>query len=76
MNKVNIHEAKTHFSKLVDTVQQGDTVIIAKAGKPAVMLCPIPKKKIKYGLLKGKVKISSTFDEPLFDDIIREFEGD
>ena len=77
MTTVNIHEAKTHFSKLVEAAIHGETIIIAKAGKPAAMLIPITKKppKRKFGLLKGKVRISSDFDAPLSDDILSDFEG-
>jgi prevent-host-death family protein len=76
MDIVNIHEAKTHFSKLIDSAMNGHETIIAKAGKPVAKLVPIgpEKKKRQFGVLKGKVKISSDFDEPL-TDIINAFEG-
>lgn len=59
MTTVNIHQAKTNFSKLVDAVMQGEEIIIAKAGKPAAKLVPIAlsKPKRKPGALKGKIKI-------------------
>ncbi len=75
---VNIHQAKTHFSKLVDAVMQGEEIIIAKAGKPAVMLVPIPnsnKARRKPGALKGKIRVSPDFDSPLSDDLLDQFEG-
>lgn len=76
MQIVNIHEAKTHFSKLVDAVIHGKEIIIAMAGKPVAKLGPIDKKpKRRPGLLKGKIKIAEDFDAPLPDDIIRDFEG-
>jgi prevent-host-death family protein len=77
MQIVNIHQAKTNFSKLVDAVMQGEEIIIAKAGKPAVKLVPIVavKSKRKPGALKGKIKISKDFNAPLPDDILDQFEG-
>jgi len=74
MRTVNIHEAKTHFSKLVDSVIHGNEVLIAMAGKPVAKLVPIEKKpKRKFGVLKGKIKISKDFDAPLPDKIIDDF---
>lgn len=77
MKTINIHDAKTHFSKLVDAVLNGETVIIAKAGKPAAKLIPIQSKKSKrpFGVLKGKIKIANDFDAPLPDDVVNGFEG-
>jgi prevent-host-death family protein len=63
--QVNIHEAKTHFSKLVTRVMAGEEVLIAKAGKPVAKLVPIrPEKKAKrpFGLGKGKIWIADDFD--------------
>jgi prevent-host-death family protein len=77
MTTVNIHQAKTHFSKLVDAVMHGEEIIIAKAGKPAVKLVPIQSTKLKRkpGALKGKIRIASDFDAPLPNDILDPFEG-
>jgi len=77
MHTVNIHEAKTNFSKLVDAVMQGEEIIIAKAGKPAAKLVPITpiKPKRKPGALKGKIKIAKDFNAPLPDDLLDQFEG-
>lgn len=76
MRIVNMHEAKTHFSKLVDAVLHGSEVIIAMAGKPVAKLSPIIKKqKRRLGCLKGKVKIAKDFDAPLSEEILRDFES-
>ena len=76
MRVVNIHEAKTHFSKLVDSVKIGNEIVIAMAGKPVARLCPIRKKiKRRLGCLKGKVKISKDFDTELPDEVIEGFES-
>ena len=76
MRVVNMHEAKTHFSKLVASVIHGHEVVIAMAGKPVARLIPISKKpKRKFGVLKGKIKISKDFDALLPDELIELFEG-
>ncbi len=77
MTIVNIHEAKTHFSKLVELAANGEEIIIAKAGKPTVKLVPIlsSKPKRKPGRLKGKIKIASDFNEPLPEEMLRDFES-
>jgi prevent-host-death family protein len=76
MRIVNIYEAKTHFSKLVDAVIHGNEVIIAMAGKPVAKLGPINKKpERKFGILKGKIKIASDFDAPLEDEFLADFEA-
>jgi len=67
MNKVvNIYEAKTQLSALVDQAVSGDDVIIARNGKPQARLTTLvpPKGKIKYGLLKGKFTVPDDFDAP------------
>ena len=75
MRVVNIHEAKTHFSKLLDSVMHGNEVVITKAGKPVARLCPMEaNRKCRFGVLKGKVKIAHDFDAPLPDDIPNSFE--
>lgn len=77
MVMLNIHEAKTHFSKLVEKALNGEEVIIGKSGKPVVKLIAIQGKKIKRvpGALKGQIRISDDFDAPLSADILEEFEG-
>lgn len=76
MTMINIHEAKTHFSKLVDKAMRGEEVIIGKSGTPVVKLIAIQDKKPKRvpGALKGKIKIADDFDAPLPTDILKEFE--
>ena len=77
METVNIHSAKTNFSKLVEMVGSGKEVLIAKAGKPVAKLVPFkgartPRKK---GLLKGKIRIGRHFDKPLPASLLAAFEG-
>ena len=77
MLMVNIHEAKTHFSKLVDKAMNGEEIIIGKSGTPVVKLIAIRNKKPKRipGALKGQIRISDDFDAPLPPGILEEFEG-
>ncbi len=77
MQTVNIHEAKTHLSKLIEAVAEGEDVVIAKAGKPLVRMVPFAQHKPmrRLGGLKGKVRIAEDFDAPLPDDLMAAFEG-
>lgn len=77
MTTVNIHEAKTHLSRLVDEVAAGAEIIIAKAGKPMARLAPIaaPIRKKHLGLLKSKIKVPDDFNAPLDDETLSTFEG-
>jgi prevent-host-death family protein len=74
MKTVNMHEAKTHLSRLVEEVAKGEEIIIAKAGKPCARLVacePVKKKPRKFGWLKGQIWISDDFDAPLSDEELR-----
>lgn len=76
MRIVNIYEAKTHFSKLVDAVLHGNEILIAMAGKPVAKLGPLSKKpERRFGVLKGKIKIAKDFDAPLSDEFLVDFEA-
>ena len=67
MTIFNIHEAKTHFSKLLERVLNGEEVIIAKAGKPVARILPVISEVSlrQPGNDKGKITIMPEFDEPL-----------
>ncbi len=71
-------EAKTQLSKLVERVERGEDVIIARAGKPVARLTQLKpeKRPIVFGLLKGKLHVSDDFDDPLPPEIQAEFEAD
>lgn len=76
MQIMNIHEAKTHFSKLVDAAMRGEDIIIAKAGRPAAKLIALKKNNPRqFGVLKGKINIADDFDAPLPDAMLAAFEG-
>jgi prevent-host-death family protein len=74
---VNIYEAKTQLSKLVDLASNGTDVVIARAGKPVARLTSLKKQNrlAGFGSLKGKGWIAEDFDAPLPDHVLAEFEG-
>ena len=71
MRTVDIHDAKTQFSKLIEAVTQGEEIVIVEGGKAVAMLVPVPTQKTvrKPGAMKGKIKIANDFDSPLPDDL-------
>lgn len=76
MNIVNMHDAKTNFSKLINQALKGEEVIIARAGEPLIKLVPYKKEALpqrKGGQLKGLIKISKDFDEPLPQEYLDKF---
>jgi len=75
MQTVNMHEAKSRLSALVNAVLDGEEVVIAKAGNPLVRLVPYQERKTprKPGRLKEQIKISPDFDK-IDDEIVRMFE--
>lgn len=74
---VNIHAAKTHFSRLVERAARGEEIVIARAGTPVARLVPLsaPSRPRRSGLLKGRIRIAADFDAPLPDDLQQTFEG-
>ena len=77
MQTINIHQAKTHLSKLLEEVGKGLEIVIAKSGTPIARLTGIsPARPVrKPGFLKGKIKIAENFDAPLADEVLDAFEG-
>ena len=77
MEKVNIHEAKTNLSRLIEEVTGGAEVVIAKAGKPVAKLVPTGRggRVRKPGFLRGKIRIAADFDAPLPTELLDAFEG-
>jgi len=72
---VNVHEAKTHLSRLLDRAARGDEIVIAKAGKPVARLVPFSRQGDRVlGLDAGRVAIAPDFDAPLPDDVLADFE--
>ena len=77
MGAVNIYEAKTKLSQLVDKAAGGDDVVVCRNGKPLVVITRLEgrKRPIKFGVLKGKVAIAPDFDAPLPDEVLAGFES-
>jgi prevent-host-death family protein len=75
---VNIHEAKTHFSKLIERVAAGEEVIIARNGKPVAKLVPLPSGPPRrvFGSMRGQIWIADDFDDPLPPELQKYFEGE
>lgn len=72
---VNVHEAKTHLSKLLERVEAGDEIIIARAGQPVARLIPFARPgKRALGLDAGLGFIAPDFDAPLPDEVLADFE--
>ncbi len=79
MQTINIHEAKTHLSRLIDQARQGEPFIIAKAGKPQVLVSALAPAggsvSNRLGFMLGKLQVPEDFDRLGGDAITRLFEG-
>jgi prevent-host-death family protein len=71
---VNVHEAKTQLSKLLERVDRGEEVVICRAGEPVARLVPARAAGRVLGSDKGRVRIASDFDAPLPDEVQAGFE--
>jgi prevent-host-death family protein len=80
MRTVNIHEAKTHLSRLIEQATKGEPFIIAKAGKPLVKVAaldaPEPARARRLGFLAGRIQVPPDFDEMGAGEIERLFGGE
>lgn len=80
MRTINIHEAKTHLSRLVEEVVRGEPFVIAKAGRPLVKVIPMeapdPANMRRIGFLSGSFRIPDDFDTMAGDEIAGMFEGE
>ena len=74
---VNVHEAKTHFSKLLARVEKGEEVVIARSGKPIARLVPggVESPAPIFGSDRGSFAVPEDFDSPLPDEVLAGFEG-
>ncbi|MEY2689607.1 MAG: hypothetical protein RL375_3806 [Pseudomonadota bacterium] len=77
MANVNLYDAKTRLSQLVDQVIAGEDVVVCRHGRPVARLTRLEPSRspIRFGLLAGKVRIPDDFDAPLPDDVQASFEG-
>ncbi len=77
MRRVNIHQAKTHLSRLVEEAARGEPFVIAKAGKPIVKVVPLEEGEKaaaqRIGFMKGRIKVPDDFDTMFQDEIERMF---
>ncbi len=73
---INVHEAKTHLSRLLDRVAKGEQIVIAKAGRPVARLVPVEAGEggRELGRDRGLVWIADDFDAPLPEEILSQFE--
>ncbi|RPJ16004.1 MAG: type II toxin-antitoxin system Phd/YefM family antitoxin [Desulfobacteraceae bacterium] len=79
MQTINIHEAKTHLSRLVEEAAKGNVFIIAKAGKPMVKVLPLSEGELietgRLGFMSGEISVPDDFDSLGADEITQLFEG-
>jgi prevent-host-death family protein len=77
MEKVNIHDAKTRLSSLIERVEAGEEIVIARAGRPVARLAPLlpRRRRRKLGALDGRFRIPEDFNAPLPDDVLKAFSG-
>lgn len=77
MRRVNVHEAKSQLSKLLEEVERGERVVIARAGEPVAMMIPYKAavRRRRLGLFEGQAKMNADFDE-LPSDIAAAFGAD
>ena len=77
METVNIHDAKTRLSNLIERVEAGEEIVIARAGRPVARLSPLTSRRgrRKLGALDGRFRIPEDFNAPLPDEILKAFSG-
>ena len=76
MAVVNVHEAKTHLSRLLAQVEAGEEVVIARNGKPVARLVSVRRRgKRQFGSMKGKIKLDDSFFDPLPEEELAACEG-
>ncbi len=76
MRRVNIHEAKTHLSRLIERVVRGEEITLAKAGRPVAKLVPLTPRVDRRipGTARGRIVVSADFDAPLPRELQKRFE--
>jgi prevent-host-death family protein len=73
---VNVHEAKTHLSRLLERVEAGEEIVLARNGKAIARLVPVGRIARRPGAMKGRIRIRRDFDAPLPTPIAKSFGGD
>lgn len=75
MTIVNVHEAKTHLSRLLERVEQGEEIVIARNNRPVARLVAYEAPQRRPGSLRGRMRIAEDFDDPLPDELADAFGG-
>lgn len=78
MIRLNVHQAKTHLSKYLDRLSEGETILLCKRNTPIAEIRAVPtarKTKRPIGLAKNQLKITKSFFKPLPDELLDAFEG-
>jgi prevent-host-death family protein len=76
MGVYNVHEAKTHLSRLLERVAAGEEIIIAKSGRPVAKLMRVAVEPRRPGRLKGRIRVGPDFDDPLPEEVLAAFSGE
>jgi prevent-host-death family protein len=75
MRSVNVHEAKTHLSRLLERVEAGEEILLARNGKAVARLVPVTRVRRRPGAMKGRIRLGRDFDAPLPEAIAKAFRG-
>ena len=75
MHQVTVHEAKTHLSRLLREIVEGEEVVITRSGRPVARLVPIEEDSPVFGVDEGRFVVPDDFDDPLDEGLLRAFEG-
>lgn len=79
MKKINVHEAKTHFSRYLEEVEHGETIVLCRRNQPVAEIRPLPFRETKprsIGLAKGKFTVPASFFDELPEETIARFRGE
>lgn len=76
MQTVNVHEAKTHLSRLLERVEAGEEIVLARNGKAVARLVPVGRAVRRPGGMKGRIRIRRDFDAPLPTGVAKAFRGE
>ena len=76
MKSVNVHEAKTHLSRLLARVEAGEEIVLSRHGRAVARLVPLARARRRPGAMKGRIRMARNFDAPLPDAIARAFRGE
>jgi prevent-host-death family protein len=78
MTKVNVHDAKTHLSRYLERVAEGEVIVLCKRNVPVAEIRPLPVAQSEprpFGLAKGRFSVAREFFEPLPAELVEAFEG-